>query len=344
MTMSVVRKIVFLIVLVLAVLIFIYRQLIGYGLSQLAGQCSIVYHSRPLDEVLNDPDFPDSLKGRLQYIQKVRAFAIDSLGLTESRNYTTVYDQKGKPLLMVLTASEPYRIKAYTWKFPWLGEVPYKGFFDFELGEVEEKKLKQEGYDTDLGEVSAWSTLGWFKDPILTGMLDRTEGQLAELIIHELTHSTLYVKNNVDFNENLASFVGEQGAISFLRSFYGDSSEQLRNYRNRLDDYTIFSRYMVASTSKLDSLYLLVQNESKTIKDSVKDNAMTDLVNGIGQLPFHEQSRYARVFRKRKPNNAYLLNFVRYDAQKDSLEELFRTKYHSDFRSFLSSMKSFYNK
>ncbi|HRH66682.1 MAG TPA: aminopeptidase, partial [Bacteroidia bacterium] len=191
---------IFLSVLLVALVFALFnRELVSYGWEQFKGQMHIVVNSRPTDEMLQDPAVPDSLKEKIRFIDRVKRFAIDSLGLKPSKNYTTLYDQHGKPILWVVTASEPFAIRAYTWKFPVLGSVSYKGFFNKQKGEKLDSLLQSRGYDTDFGEVSAWSTLGWFRDPILSNMLRRKAGHLAELIIHEMTHATLYAKSNVDF-------------------------------------------------------------------------------------------------------------------------------------------------
>lgn len=339
------RKKIFIIILTVLLLLIVWNfGLILYGFSQLRGQLKIVWNARPVQEILESPLYPDSLKDRLRFIQEVRKYAVDSLGLKESSNYTTLYDQEGKPLLMVLTASEAFSISPYRWHFPVLGSVPYKGFFDFEKGAEEQRMLKQKGYDTDYGEVSAWSTLGWFKDPILSGMLDRDDGHLAELIIHELTHATLYVKDDVDFNENLASFVGEQGAIRFLEDKFGSDSEKLLHYKHRLSDYTVFSQFMVEATKRMDSLYSAIASYDIETKKTKKDSAFSALKVELRSLPFADSSRFTGVFEKRKPNNAYLLNFVRYDAQKDSLNMIFKKKYEENFGDFIQAMKNQFGK
>lgn len=146
-------------------------RLIRYGLQQLKGQLHIVSNAQPIGEILNDPDFPDSLKNKLRLSYAVRSYATGVLGLKDSKNYTTVYDQKGKPALWVLTASEPFALKAYEWYFPFLGDVSYKGFFEKENGENDLRQLMSMGYDISFRPTTAWSTLGWFKDPLLSGML-----------------------------------------------------------------------------------------------------------------------------------------------------------------------------
>jgi predicted aminopeptidase len=140
-----------------------------------------------------------------------------------------------------------FQLKAYEWDFPLIGSFSYKGFFNYDQALEEEDKIRKNGYDTSIDEIAGWSTLGWFKDPVLSDMLDRSSGSLANLIIHELTHGTLYVKDNVDFNENLASFVGDKGALIFLRHKYGENSKEYHEYeqgRVRSDEYTalVFKR------------------------------------------------------------------------------------------------------
>ena len=324
--------------------ILLNLALVRYGASQLKGQLAIVLNTTPVSKVLLDENVPDSVKARLNYIQAIRTFTVDSLGLKESKNYTTFFNQHGKPLLMVLTASKPYKLESYQWDFPFLGEVGYKGFFNFKKGREEEKKLQDEGYDTDYGSVSAWSTLGWLKDPILSSMLYRSDGQLAELIIHELTHSTLYVKDQVDFNENLASFIGEQGAIRFLSSTFGKESPELSAYIFRLNDYQLFSRYMIDAAAKMSVLYSQINDFSPEDKLARKDSALKEIVIHLDTLPFHSPLRYKGLFDNKKPNNAYLLNFIRYDAQKDSLKKELEELYKGNFKLFLAAMKDRFGK
>ncbi|MBK7966761.1 MAG: aminopeptidase [Bacteroidetes bacterium] len=104
-------------------------RLVNYGVAQLKGQLKILYDAEPIETKLSDATFPDSLKAKLRLIQEIKKFANDSLGLVVSKNYTKVYDQKGKPVLWVITASRAFSMKAYEWNFPFLGNVSYKGFF-----------------------------------------------------------------------------------------------------------------------------------------------------------------------------------------------------------------------
>ena len=325
--------------IVLCICIIFNFKLVVYGIRQLKGQVAIVTGAKPIEEFLSDPSFPDSLKRKLLLIQEIKQFAIDSLGLKETKNYTTLYNQHGKPLLMNLTAAEQFRLKAYTWNFPLLGTVSYKGFFDFKKGEAKADELRKKKYDVEYSPVSAWSTLGWFRDPVFSGMLKRNEGQLAELIIHEMTHATLYLKSSVDFNENLASAVGEVGAEKFLKSKFGVNSLQLGTYLNEQEDYNRFASHMLAGTKLLDSLYLAIKNKSVEEKILLKKEMITMISESLDTISFHNVKYQSRFKDDDLPNNAYFMSFMRYDSRKDETKKTLNEKFGGNIRAYLQSLK-----
>lgn len=342
--MSLLKKILYSASLILFSLVIWQFRLIVYGIEQGIGQFKIIYYARPIEEVQKDPSFPDSLKQKLSLIKEIKAFAIDSLGINNSKNYTTVYDQKGKPILWVLTGSEKYKLKAREWKFPVLGSVSYKGFFNYEKGLKEQEALKKQGYDTDYDVVSGWSTLGWFRDPILSNMLLKNEGNLANLIIHELTHSTLYVKSNVDFNENLANFIGDKGAEKFLEYKYGKSSEPYTRYQHGKADMKLYSKHILKGALRLDSLYTSFTGATPVIlKDSLKTRLIKEIIATANNLPFHKKNRFGKLFRKGVlPNNTFFMDYKRYMAKQDLFEAEFRTKFNSDLKKYLQYLKAKY--
>ncbi len=231
--MSLTKKIILSILIILIALIAINYELVNYGISQAKGQLKIVRNARPNQEVLHDPNFPDSLKTNLRLVDEIKKFAFDSLGINFSNNYSNVYDQKGKDLMFVVTACEPFKLEPKEWSFPIIGTFSYKGFFDKEKAISLENELKEEGLDTNIRTAGGWSTLGWFEDPILSNMLDDDEAGFAELLIHELTHGTLFVKDSLRFNENLATFIGIKGTELYLTRKYGEGNDLLVAYQNQ---------------------------------------------------------------------------------------------------------------
>ena len=315
--------------------------MIQYGLQQLQGQLSIVWNTRTISEVLKDTTTTDSIKVKLKLIEDIKRYAVDSLGLKESDNYSTFYDQKGKPSLWVLTATEPFKMKAYEWWFPFLGTTNYKGYFEKEIGLEAEEEIRKKGFDTDLGIVGAWSTLGFFSDPVLSNMLRRNEGKLAELIIHELTHGTLYIKGNVDFNENLATFIGEKGARQFLENKYGKESIELTKYQEYQEDEERYGEIMVKATKSLDSIYnhLDIKASKREIYE-IKYRFIAQVMLKINQTTFHHKNRYLFDFKKDKlPNNCEFMAYYRYRKQQNEFKKRFDTT-NVGLKQFIQKIKS----
>lgn len=338
-----IKKILILFVGLLFILFFWHYELVLYGIGQGKGQLEILFNTRAVEEVLEDPVVPDSTKQKLRLIQQVRQFAIDSLGINYSENYTTIYDQQGKPSLWVVTASEPFALKAKTWDFPFLGSVSYKGFFDHEKALKEEAALKKEGWDTNVGVVGGWSTLGWFKDPILSNMLFRSKGDLANLIIHELTHTTLFVKDSVEFNENLATFIGNKGTEIFLNNYYGKQSEAYTRYMNDKEDYQKFSNHILAGADRLDSLYHSFSYlRGLEYRKEAKANMINQIIESADTLSLNNSAFYDRYFDDLEPNNAYFMSFLRYRARLDEFESEFVNRYNSDLKKYLAHLKEKY--
>jgi len=334
-------------IIIFSLLIFVVSncKLISYGVQQGVGQLHIVRNSRPISEIMKDSNFPDSIKKKLLLVEEIKKFAIDSLGLNPSKNYNSFYDQKGQPILWVAVGCEAYKMKAYTWKFPVVGRVPYKGYFNKEDAVKEAEKLKEDGYDSRVGTVSAWSTLGFFRDPILSDMLDQSEGQIARLIIHELTHSTLYVKGDAQFSENLATFIGDEGAKFYLQQKYGTASFQYKEYIGELSDVEKFASHILKGSEMLDSLYKSFKPElTDSLKKEQKFKLIQQIMNDLDTINFYVPSKFTRLQNsKNLPNNAFFIGYVTYHKEQNFFMEEFRTKFNFDFPKYLLFLKSHYN-
>jgi predicted aminopeptidase len=203
-----------------------------YFLRQGAGQLDLLWNSRPIGDVLADPAVPAEQKAKLELIRAVKAYGIREMALAPSGSYERYYDTGGKPVTWVVTACRKDRFEPYTWWFPIVGTVPYKGYFAKADAEAEAKSLEALDLDVYVSPTAAYSTLGWFNDPVLSTMLGYGDEDLANLILHELTHGTLWLPGGVDFNEGLASFVGGQGALEYFRKRDGtDSTSYARAVR-----------------------------------------------------------------------------------------------------------------
>lgn len=342
--MRVVKRGIILLVLLVVGIIFFHYDLVMYGLSQAKGQLQIIWHARPVHEVLNDPDFPDSLKVNLRLIDDIKSFAFDSLGINHSKNYSTVYDQQGHELMFVVTACQPFMLEPKEWSFPFLGAFSYKGFFDEQKAIQLENKLKEEGLDTNIRTAGGWSTLGWFKDPILSNMLADSEADFAETIIHELTHGTLFVKDSLRFNENLATFIGIKGAERYLRNKYGDGSEQLEKYRNTWSDRHVLSRHILNGAMYLDSLYRNMNTQlDENTKRDMKETAIAQIIQSVDTLPLTYKNRYIAYYLKNPPNNTFFMSYLRYRGDIELLQAELDTEYNGDIKSMLQEYKNRYS-
>ena len=318
--------------LVLAGTTFYFFDLLSYATAQGIGQLNIVWSARPISEVLNDPSTPDSIAERLKFVGQVRKYAIDSLGLNDTKNYTTYYDQQGQEILWVVTACEPFELKEKVWEFPIVGKVPYKGFFSPEKAKEEALLWKTKGLDVSVRNPGGWSTLGWFTDPVLSGMLTRSKGDLASLIIHEMAHATIYVKDSSTFNENLASFIGDEGARKFLTDTYGKDSPEWKQYDQEERDYRKWTTHMLRGAKILDSLYK--SSVFISYPDSIKSKSKADLIRNIvlqaDTLETTGLQKSSEYFRKHLPNNAYFMSFIRYQAMQTDFTKTYRDQFSGD--------------
>jgi predicted aminopeptidase len=331
------------VVLVLMALVFVYWDLLVYGIGQAKGQLTIIRNARPVEQVLIDPSFPDSLKLKLRLIAEARQYAVDSLGLKDTKNYKTVYDQKGRELMWVVTACAPFSFTPKEWKFPVVGAVPYKGYFDSARAFTLREELLAEGWDTSIRNPGGWSTLGWFTDPILSKMLERSEGDLANLIIHEMVHATIFVKDSVDFNENLASFIGDRGAEKFLIMKYGRESTEYQSYLREERDYTKYINHMLMGISKLDSLYNSMGDEMPIeTKVELKQELIKQIVKSLDTLKLTDLSNLSIRFKDRLPNNAYFMNVIRYQSKQDLFWEEFTHDFNRDVKKYIQYLTNKY--
>lgn len=316
--------------------------LLVYGLKMGQGQWRILTGTHSVEEVISDTTVADSIKNKLRLIQEIRAFAFDELGLKRNKNYTEFYDQKGQTLMYVVTACERFHLRPYQWHYSFLGEMPYKGFFDRAQAQAERQRLLKLGYDVHIGGAAGWSTLGWFSDPILSQMLNYNEGELAELIIHELFHGTLFIKDSVELNENLADFIGFKGAELFLTKRYGDHSTQLSRYLDDRSEEKKKEIFLLHSAHRLDSLY---HTFSSTSALAEKIKYKRELYNSIIQQAFEQNignADYRRRLQTRLINsgNTVFMEVLRYHSRQDEFEQEFQT--YNDVKKYISVLKKKY--
>lgn len=209
---------------------------LGYYGQSVHGQLGVMAASRPIDEVILDPDIPEAVRSRLQVLPLLRQFATTELALPESSSYRLYADVKRDALVWNVVAAPVDSLNPRRWCYPVIGCANYRGYFDEQAAQGFASGLSTEGWDAAVEPVPAYSTLGWFSDPLPSTVIDWPLADIAGLMFHELAHEALYVKGDSAFNEAYATVVEEEGVRRWLAQ-YGDleqrSEHALRQRRRR---------------------------------------------------------------------------------------------------------------
>lgn len=283
-------------------------------------QSYITFHSVPVEELLRDEEAGPLTKEKLRFIQEVKRYGEKHFGLRETKSYSKFFEVKG-PILHVITACEKDRLHPYSWDFPIVGKVTYKGFFTADEALKEQDLLNRKGYDTFLQQAAAYSTLGWLKDPIFSSILEWNEGALANLILHEMAHATVYFKDRTDFNEQLATFIGNQGTINFLTERYGPDSKEVREANNHREDDLLFSGWTDQACQQLSAYY--GREISKEEKLKGRESLFQSIRENFQKMKGEFKTEEYRNVDKIELNNAVLLAYRRYFYRLEKFEALY---------------------
>ena len=299
-------------ILALAAALFLGGCGVGHLWHLAKGQADLLWQRRPVHEALQDEQLGAAELDKIRLIVKVRAFGIEHLGLDAGDTYTT-FVQLDRPFVSYnLTASPVDAIEPHVWRYPVVGRMPYQGFFSKSNALAAQRELQEQGYDTYLRGVRAYSTLGYFADPILSSMLSYPDGTLIETVLHEMLHQTVWIKGHVSFNESLAGFVGRKGAEAFLAHDAGTDSAAYRDYLNRRADAGILRGYLQQLIARLQELYRGSASRAEKLerREVLFEEAAATYPD---VFPRMKTSTYHRYFEGRTLNNAQLLSFRVYN-------------------------------
>lgn len=309
---------------------------LGYYLHSAYHQSLLLNSRESIDRALRSSSLTEEQKRKLRLVQEVKAFGEGELGLARSSNYTTFVKIDDPYVTYVVQAAYAWELKPYLWHFPFVGDVPYKGYFVKSMALEEAASFPKSDYDTYVRGVTAYSTLGWFQDSVLSTMLRYDDYELAELILHETTHTTLYIKSNADFNERMATFMGQEGMKLFYLKKEGPGSAQLRKAEDDSHDQKLFSEFITHELNSLKKWYL--DNKGHVTAETKAARLKELQARFTSEVRPKMRSDDYRDFEKRQLNNAYLLSWQTYEYSLSDFQKLY-DHFGGDFKKTLDWLK-----
>lgn len=310
---------------------------VGYYARATRGHLDILRARQPIPSLLCSDDTSPELKKSLEKVMNIRDFATRELKLPDNGSYSCYADIKRPYVVWNVVATPEFSLKPLQWCFPVAGCVSYRGFYSKEEAGAFADDLRGRGYDVYLYGVKAYSTLGWFEDPVLNTFLDRPEPELAGLIFHELAHQKLYVKDDSAFNEGFAKTVELEGVTRWLDQHGGE--EAVREYRLDKEREEQWVDLIAKVQQKLRTLYdsVIGDEEKRTGKEKVFEELREDYVR-LKKESWGGDSGYDRWF-ARDLNNAKIASIDTYRSFVPAFRRLLQTS-NGDMAAFYRETQS----
>jgi predicted aminopeptidase len=294
-------------------------ETLAYLAQAASGQATIIAASAPLEQVIEDPDTAPALRARLELVLALRDFAAKELAMGELRGFESYAALDRTYVVWNVVAAPEFDVDAVSWCFPIAGCVRYRGYFDRAAGERFASRLRREGYDTDLYGVAAYSTLGWFRDPVLDTWITRSESSLVGLVFHELAHQRLYVAGDTELSESFARVVEREGVRRWFEAT-GREAEYGR-YLERIRVDSEFAALIESSRRRLVELY------AEPISDALKRERKAGVFEQLRAEYRDISASWPQEYRfdqwmARPLNNARLAGMANYTRWVDALGRL----------------------
>jgi len=308
---------------------------VSYYSQAISGHLKLINAREDIADILKQADLDPILKTKLLKAQQIRRYASVRLGLPDNGSYKSFVATGQDYITWNVVAAREFSVQAKTWCFPVAGCVSYKGYYHQQDAVDLAEQLKQEGYDTTINGATAYSTIGWFDDPILDTMLKGQDIRLAGLIFHELAHQQIYIKGDSDFNEAFATFVEQQGVRIWLKNTQGE--QQLQLYEQLLQRRQGFTQLLLDTRKQLQNIYQ--KDLSFEEKASKKQQAFSQLqINyQVFKQQQHGYSGYDQWF-SLNLNNANLVSTSTYKRLVPAFEKIYLAA-GQDMRSFYEKVE-----
>ena len=305
-------------------------------------QAKILAAREPLPLVMADAAADPEVRGKLRLAWDARRFAVEELGFRNAGDaYTTFAELPSDTLALVLSAARRDRLEFHTWWFPVTGRVPYRAYFSEEAALRARDDMEDRGFDTYLRPTAAFSTLGWFADPIHSTVLRRDQVGVVETLLHELAHNHLFVPGRGRFNESYATFAGHAAAMEFFcrRDGGGPDTTWCRRAAHRWDDARLVSHYLMELEGDIRAIYDrddLDTPERIQRRDARYARALEEFRTDV--QPGLMASSYDYLARE-ELNNATLLSRTLYFHRLDDFHRLWQEEWHGDLAGFMAWLR-----
>jgi predicted aminopeptidase len=284
---------------------------LGYYSQAAQGQLELLSDARPIDDWIADPGTSSRLRLRLETARQIRRFAVSEMALPDNNSYKNYASLKRKYVLWNVVATPELSLKPLQWCFPVAGCVNYRGYYSKEAAEAYAKDLRAEGDDVEVGGVPAYSTLGWFNDPLISTFINYPDAELARMIFHELAHQIVYAQGDSQFNESFASTVEEVGVERWMERFGNQAMRDgYARYKSRKHDFLVL---LLKYRKALEQNYALV-DRSDSEKRAVKARLFQELKDEYQVLKgsWGGYAGYDRFF-EQPLSNAHLASIATYE-------------------------------
>ncbi len=307
----------------------------AYIARQASGQFQLIAGRMPIERALDEVDFTDREREMLLWVPRIKEYGEAELGLLPTKNYTTI-NPDFDDVVWNVSAAAPDAFTSHVYRYPVVGELPYIGFFDKDDARAEAARLRELGWVTWIRSAGAYSTLGWFRDPLWRSMLRWDEERMSNTVLHELAHATLWLKGQGRFNESWASFVGDEASERFLRSIADEHPEIWQKYVDREHDSDLYRQFMHGMVQRLDGLYRsglpreeIVGRMEAVIADSRADYAT---------IAFRIEGYRHALDEGRTLNTARLKQFRVYNTGMDDFDEAL-VRFEGDLAAFVTACR-----
>jgi predicted aminopeptidase len=302
----------------------------GYIARGAYEEARLLWNRKPISAELADGDLPQDVRDKLETVLKVREFARDQLGLNVGGAYETVTEVDTGAIVYVVMAAPRDSLKPYTWWFPIVGSVPYRGYFVPAHAQAEAAALEADGYDTLVRPAVAFSSLGFFNDPLLSNLLKLSRVELTGVIIHELFHRTFFLASDAMFDESAANYIGSRGAVDFFVTTEGESSPDTVAAREILQSDLKFARFLLVQEAHLLDIYTSGASKDEILKR--RESAFAAIQRDYAELAPTLSGLERFDLDKQPINNAVMVNYLIYFHDLENFAALERMN-HGDLRA-----------